>query len=372
MAGATLKIDLGRVIWNWRYFVRACEKSGRPCNVGAVVKADAYGLGAAPVARALYGAGCSQFFVAHGFEGALLRDEVGDAPIFVFHGALAGEEELFLTHKLTPVLNNLEALQCWTDFARKTGYSSAALQVDTGMKRLGFSGDEFRRICMEGELTEELDLRLIMSHLACADDPTHDMNLAQTRLFDELMALRSGSLAEVPLSLANSGGCLLGADFQYDICRVGIGLYGGNPFQGTSNPLRDVVCLEAEILQINDVAVGESVSYGADWCATKPSRIATLGVGYADGYLRSFGERGFVTIGHYEAPVVGRVTMDLMMVDVSDIPAGEIQPGDMVALIDGQQRIDEVASRAQTISYEVLTCLGRRYERTYIGGDDEA
>lgn len=364
MAGACLTIDLARLTGNWQTYRDLCDGG---VDVSAVVKADAYGLGATEVGEALWSAGCRRFFVAHGFEGAALRAALPDAEIFVFHGALAGEETMFWEDRLVPVLGSIEAIERWGKFAETSGYDRAALHVDTGMNRLGLSPDETRALFNIGELPGGIKLELIMSHLACADDLSSAKNSEQKALFDELMALRPLSLGDVPLSLANSAGALMGAGFHYDCVRVGIGLYGGNPFTGRDNPLRPVVKLEAEILQTRAVEVGETVSYGATWTAARPSRIATIGVGYADGFLRSGGVKGEVLIDGRRAPIVGRVTMDLIMIDVTELPPQTCQAGAMVQLIGEELTVEEVASWSGTIGYEVLTALGKRFARDYTG-----
>lgn len=364
MAGACLTIDLVRLVGNWRTYRDLC---GGDVNVSAVVKADAYGLGAREVGEALWAAGCRTFFVAHGDEGARLRQVLPEAEIFVFHGALVGEEGLFHEHQLVPVLSSMPAIERWVSFAEVSGYHDAALHIDTGMNRLGLSADETRRLFGRGEMPGGIELKLIMSHLACADVPEAAMNSAQKTLFDELVGQRPEALANVPVSLANSAGALIGAGFHYDCVRVGIGLYGGNPFQAQVNPMRAVVKLEAEVLQVRSVEPGETVSYGASWTAVRPSRIATIGVGYADGFLRSGGVKGEVVISGRRAPIVGRVTMDLIMIDVSELPPQSCAPGAIVQMLGDEITVDEVAGWSGTIGYEVLTSLGQRFARDYAG-----
>lgn len=370
MAGAVLTIDLSKLVANWHYFQAQCNTAGGGCSVSAVVKADAYGLGALKVGPALWAAGCRQFFVAHGSEGAALRDVLPDAEIFVFHGALQGEESLFQSSRLIPVLNSLEAAQRWAAAGANSGYKAAAVQVDTGMNRLGFGLNGFQDLMSDEALLEGLDIRLFMSHLAIADDPEAPMNQSQLQAFRFLMALRPDCLKEVPLSLANSAGVLIGGEYHFDIARVGIGLYGGNPLTRLETPVQPVVKLEAEILQRRDLAAGETVSYGATWRATDQARIATIGVGYADGFLRSGGAQGFVMIGGRRAPIIGRVTMDLIMIDVTEIDEQLSRPGAMVDLLNDELTVDEMADWSGTIGYEVLTALGGRYERRYLDGSE--
>lgn len=369
MSATKLRLNLNHLVQNYQLFIEAAKADGEGASsseIAAVVKADAYGLGVGPVAQALDKAGCSTFFVAHGFEGKALRAYLSDAKIYVFHGCLRGEEELFKHNRLIPVLHSLEGVKRWGKFAESSSYGDCALQVDTGMNRLGVRADEFQALSADPSLSEGIKVHLIMSHLACADEQANPKNKEQLDLFTELMEERPDWLADASLSLANSAGTLLGRTFQFDVCRVGIGLYGGNPFSDQANPCRPVVSVETPILQLSDIKMGESVSYGATWTALNPSRIATIGVGYADGYLRLAGEGGVVAIGAYKAPIIGRVTMDLIMLDVTDIPEDQIQVGTMVELMGEQVTVDEIAEHARTIGYEVLTSLGQRYQRDYI------
>ena len=369
MSTTKLTINLNHLVQNYELFLRAVQTSGEGaslCEIAAVVKADAYGLGVGPVAQALSRSGCKTYFVAHGFEGVALRAVVPDAKIYVFHGALPGEEELFKHNRLIPVLHSFEGLKRWGRFAASSSYGDCALQVDTGMNRLGFRAGEFRSLCDDPSLGEGINVHLILSHLACADEITNPKNEEQLDLFKKLMAARPDWLAGASLSLANSAGTLLGSEFHFDVCRVGIGIYGGNAFSDRQNPCKPVVSVETPVLQLADIKAGESVSYGATWVAPEPSRIATIGVGYADGYLRLAGEGGVVAIGEYKAPIIGRVTMDLIMIDVTDIPEGQIEVGTLVELLGEQITVDEVAACGQTIGYEVLTSLGRRYQRDYV------
>lgn len=362
MAGAYLTIDLKRLVENYDLFRRAAPGA----ETGAVVKADAYGLGALEVGPALWSAGCRRFFVAHGSEGAALRSVLPQAEIFVFHGALLGEEADFMAARLVPVLSSPEQLARWAGFAASSGYRDCALQVDTGMNRLGFGAREFSALCSSPEILNGLDVRLVMSHLVSADEREAPLNPQQLAAFKEMMEARPEVIGRVPLSFANSAGVLLGAHYQFDLTRVGIGLYGGNPFSGVENPVQAVVKLEADILQVREIAAGETVSYGATFKATRPSRIATIGVGYADGYLRQGGGAAYVMMKGQKAPVVGRVTMDLIMIDVTDVPVAACQPGAMVELLNDELTVDDMAEWSGTIGYEVLTALGGRYERRYI------
>ncbi len=382
MSATNLRINLGRIRENYQMFVDATKRGpSSSSEVAAVVKADAYGLGVGPVAETLCKVGCETYFVAHGFEGQALRSFAPQAKIYVFHGALPSEEVLFQENRLVPVVHSFSTLERWRSFAKQSGYCDVALQVDTGMNRLGFQSQEFRLLCGDEHFLDGLDIHLIMSHLACGDEIENIKNKQQLDLFNELMTNRPPWLSDVPLSLANSAGTLLGSDYHFDLCRVGIGLYGGNPFSGQANPCSPVVTVETPILQISEIESGESVSYGGCWVARHPSRIATVGVGYADGYLRATGykENGYKESGYKEsgcegavaidgqlAPIVGRVTMDLIMIDVTELPTDVVQVGSLVEMMGETVLIDQVADHAQTIGYEILTSLGHRYKRDYI------
>lgn len=393
MSAAVMTISLDAVVANWLMLQRQCAAAGSRTDVGAVLKADAYGLGAARVGPALAQAGCRRFFVAHGAEGAALYEaldkaessagsgavtsgELAGIEIFVFHGCRAGEEALFAKYRLIPVLNSLEDVARWVEgtggagAGAAAGERAAALHLDTGMNRLGLDQAGFEELLARPDLVEGLDLKLIMTHLAMADEPDAAMNNEQKQLFDAMLARLPSAHKGVPVSMANTAGVLNGADFHYDVARVGIGLYGGNPFAVLENPMQPVVRLCSEILQVRDVGVGERVSYGGSWQADKPARIATLTIGYADGVLRGSSGVAEVAIAGRRAPVVGIVTMDMIMVDVTEFEPGEVQPGMMAELIGPAVPVDEVARRAGTIAYEVLTSFGRqtdtgRLQRVY-------
>lgn len=365
MVAARMTVDLNRLIKNWQLFddrvFRGSEGRGL---TGAVLKADAYGLGAEVVGQALYKEGCRQFFVAHGTEGVLLRKTLDypDAVITVFHGCRPGEEELFRHHRLIPVLNSIDDIKRYADLAALEGASPAVLHVDTGMNRLGLAGQDFKTLMSSPELATGLDICMIMTHLVAGDVPADRMNLTQKNEFDTLMAARPDWLRGARLSMANSAGVLNGGDYIYDIARVGIGLYGGNPFTDLANPLNPVVRLEAEILQVREIEVGETVSYNGIWRAASKSRTATIGLGYADGVMRSASPGAEVMIKGQRAPVVGRVTMDLTMIDISAFENDVVKAGDMVELCGDHLPVDDLAAASQTIGYEVLTSFGRMFE----------
>ncbi len=317
-----------------------------------MLKADAYGIGAAPVGRALRAAGVRTFFVALAEEGAALREALGPGPaIHVLGGMMDGDAPLVTAHDLVPCLNSADQVRA---FLAACPGRPAALQLDSGMNRLGLEAADLDALA---DVLPALAPVLVMSHLACADAPGHPLNAAQRAAFGAAAARFPGAR----LSLAATGGVLLGPDFHLDLVRPGIGLYGGLPFAGA----RPAVTLELPVIQVRDVAPGEAVGYGAGWTATRPSRIATLSAGYADGLLRALGGAG-VTLwaGDTPVPMVGRVSMDLITADVTDLPA--VPPA--LAILNARQGVDALAAAAGTIGYEVLTGLGPRYERVYHGG----
>ncbi|MDK9696755.1 MAG: alanine racemase [Siculibacillus sp.] len=365
-----LTLDLDALVANRRTIV---ERVGSRVEVAGVVKADAYGLGLAPVARALLADGCRSFFVAHVDEGIELRAVLDaarhpDTRIFVLNGLTPGNECLYPTHRLSPVLGSTAEIAEWSGFRAASGASvGAALHVDTGMNRHGLTLAEARAFAAEAGVVEAAGVTLVMSHLACADEPGHPLNAIQLARFREVRAL----FPHLSASLANSSGVFLGADHHFDLVRPGIAVYGGAVVSGEATPMRPVVRLEAAIVQIREAVAGETVGYGARQTLRRASRLALLSVGYADGFHRSAsssdGAGGAEGRLHGRAvPMVGRISMDLMVVDVTDVP--EAARGDMVELIGAQVTVQDVAARMGTIDYEVLTSLGRRYERIHRGG----
>lgn len=356
-AKAVLTIDLGALSDNYR---RLCERAPAS-EVAGVVKADGYGLGAAEVAPALWWAGCRQFFVAHLDEGIALRRHLPEATVYILNGLASGGESETESAGLIPVLNHPGELAAFAAYAKGRGRRSpAALQIDTGMCRLGFSAAEIEHA--EPTQLGALTLTLVMSHLACAEERDHPMNHEQRTRFERLRA----KLPAASASLANSSGIFLGPDFHYQLCRPGVALYGVNPTPDRPNPMAPVVTLEAPVLQVHEVGEAGSVGYGATHTTRKGARIATVPVGYADGYLRSAGNRALARIGGREVRVVGRVSMDLITLDVSDLPPDAVRPGTMALLIGGPDGLDRLAEAAGTIGYEVLTRLGSRFARRYI------
>jgi alanine racemase len=362
IACGRVTIDLGALANNWRMLARRAESAA----TAAVVKGDAYGIGLEPAARALAEAGCQTFFVALADEGLRLRAAVHDAIIYVLDGFLPGGARAFADARLRPVLSSWQEIEEWAAFRRDGVNLRAAIHVDTGMNRLGLTPGEARRLAQNADLLAAIAPDLIMSHLACADTPDHPMNRKQLAAFRAVRVL----LPDIPASLSNSAGIFLGSDFHFDLVRPGIALYGGEAVAGQPSATRPVATLEARILQVREAKSGDKVGYGATETLGRPSHIGVVGAGYADGYHRRAGSsdarsgaRAYLR-GRY-APLVGRVSMDLIAIDVTDIPGAE--RGDWVELFGPNISVDEVARRAETIGYELLTGLGRRYARTYIG-----
>ncbi len=360
-AGATLTVDLAAVRGNYRILR---ERLGRvPC--AAVVKADGYGLGAIPVGRALAAAGAEWFFTAHLGEAVALRAALPvPVRIAVLNGIWPGLEETFLAHDLLPVLNDLGQIALWRDCAGRAGRPLPAIvQVDTGMARLGLPPAELAILEREPQRLAGVAPLLLLSHLACADEPGHPLNAEQLRRFQAARRAFPG----VPASLAASSGIFLGADYHFDLGRPGVALYGVNPTPAAPNPMLPVVRLEARILQVRHIDRGESVGYGAAHRASRPTKVATVSIGYADGFLRSSSSRGHFLLNGGTAPIIGRVSMDLITLDVTDFADADARPGATVVAIGGRRTLDAVAADAGSIGYEFLTGLGRRYARTYLG-----
>ena len=361
--GGLLTIDLGAVAANWRELARLSA----PAECGAVVKADGYGLGLKPIARALRNAGCHTFFVAQLAEARVLRAQDSASVIYVFNGLTPGTCPTYAECDLRPCLGSIAEINEWTAFRAASGWhGSAALHVDTGMNRLGMSLREAAALADSREQAR-VGADLLMSHFAISEDPTHRLNARQMGLFRELRDVFPGLRG----SLANSSGIFLGPDAQHDLVRPGVALYGANPTPGHVNPMRPVVRLDGRVVQVRSVAQGETVGYGAAWTARRPSRVAIVSAGYADGFLRSAGasdprrEGAEANIAGKRCLVAGRISMDLLAVDVTDCDDGLPRRGDMAALIDDDIGIDEFADRAGTIAYEALTSLGARYARIY-------
>ncbi|MBI3284064.1 MAG: alanine racemase [Burkholderiales bacterium] len=360
-AGAVLRIDLQAVRNNYRLLR---SKLGA-AQCGAAVKADAYGLGAVPVSRALLEEGCRHFFVAHLDEAIALRPHLPDqAAIYVMHGSPLGYEAEFLEHRCIPVLNSAAQILAWRALAeQKQQALPAIIQLDSGMSRMGLSSEEVQTWLAEPGYIRGIDLQYLMSHLACAEDQAHPMNRHQLQTFKALRAQLPGCGA----SLANSSGIFLGSDFHFDLARPGAALYGVAPVAGQPNPMQAVVHLQGRVIQTREIFPGTGVGYGLTWRSQQLSRIATVAVGYADGWMRSLSNRGLVQIAGQTVHMVGNVSMDTITLDVSQVAIEHLQPGALVDLISDTNTVDQVAAKAKTIAYEILTSLGMRYQREYLG-----
>jgi alanine racemase len=361
----TLTVDLDAIVANWRKL----EKTAVPAECSGVVKADAYGCGAPPVVCALSAAGCRTFFVATLDEARIVRAATPSADLYVLDGLFQNCSEAFAAINCRPVIGELNELAEWDAFCRRTGWAGgAAIHIDTGMNRLGLTLDEAQALIPRIDAGDH-GITLVMSHLACAEALHHPLNARQVATFREIARLFSG----VPASLANSSGIFLGPQYPFDLVRPGAALYGVNPTPEADNPMQPVVELKARIVQTRTVDKGESVGYGATWTARRPTRLAIVSAGYADGYFRAGGSndgtRGAdVVIAGKRCPVAGRISMDLMAVDITDLPShAVVRRGDLATLIGEGITVDELAHHFGTIGYEVLTSLGNRYNQVYKG-----
>jgi alanine racemase len=360
-----LSVDLDAIVANWRKL----EKTAVPAECAGVVKANAYGCGIEPVSRVLAAAGCKTFFVATLDEAAAVRAAVPPAAIYVLDGFFQNSGEAYAKIDCNPVIGDLNELAEWDVFCRRSGWNGgAAIHIDTGMHRLGLTTAEAQGIIPRINAGDH-GITLVMSHLVAAEQLNSPFNAKQLAVFREIASLFSG----VPASLSNSSGVFLGAQFQFDMVRPGAALYGVNPTPEADNPMQPVVGLKARIVQIRNVERGETVGYGGTWTARRPTRLAIVSAGYADGYFRAAsandGTRGAeVMVAGKRCPVAGRISMDLMAVDVTDLPANAARRGHLVTLLGEGITLDELAHHFGTIGYEVLTSLGSRYARIYKGG----
>src|SRR5690625_274252 len=360
-AGSLLTIDLEAIQANYH---RLQQELGGTTSA-AVVKADAYGLDAAKVGPALWKAGARTFFVALPDEGIRLRNILPEAEIFILGGLMPGAENDYYNNRVHPVLNTSNEIERWAALAEEKGLRlAAALQTDSGMNRLGLPDQELAWLQSRTDVLRKLDLQLIMSHLACADEPEHPQNREQLANFRRARE----SFPQARGSLANSSGIFLGPDYHFDLARPGAALYGVNPTPDRPNPMRPVVRLQAKVLQIRTIDKGRAVGYGATFRAKAPTRIATIALGYADGFLRHLSGQGAAWYRGTRLPLAGRVSMDVTGVDVTALEANSLQPGDLLDLLGPDQGVDALAAQAGTIGYEILTALGRRYHRVYRGG----
>jgi alanine racemase len=359
LAASRLTIRLGALKRNYG---KVCDLAADSV-VGAAVKANGYGLGAVPVANALWNAGCRDFFVAYAAEGVEVRNALPQANIYVFNGAMPGTTDVLVAHDLMPLIVSLEQLEIWSAQARRLNQKlDVGLHFDSGMARTGIVHAEADYLFSNPQLLDRLQLRHVMSHMASADDLTSSQPEAQLETFKT----QRNMFPDVPASLSNSAGVFRGSEFHFDLVRPGIALYGGSPIDGQPNPMEQTVVLESPIVQFKDVMRGDQVGYGATYEVAKPERHATLTVGYADGYLRSKSNSGHVWIGGHLCPVVGRVSMDLTIVNITEVPDELIYLGAPVEMIGDNRPIDEVAAAAGTIANELLTELGSRYDINYV------
>jgi len=364
-----LTVDLDAIVANWRKL----EKTAVPAECAAVIKANAYGCGIESVAKALAGAGCKTFFVATLDEARAARSAVPQATIYVLSGFFQNTGEAYAEIDCRPVIGELNELAEWDVFCRRSGWSGGvAIHIDTGMNRLGLTVQEAQGLIPRINAGDH-GITLVMSHLVSAEQLNSTVNARQLSAFREIASLFTG----VPASLANSSGIYLGGPFQFDLVRPGAALYGVNPTPEADNPMQPVVDLKARIVQIRNVERGDTVGYGGSWTARRPTRLAVVATGYADGYFRaasaSDGTRGAeVIVAGKRCPIAGRVSMDLIGIDITDLPPNAVRRGHMVTLIGEGITVDELAHHFGTIGYEVLTSLGRRFARVYKGGGAHA
>ncbi len=360
--GGRLLIDLAAIAANYMILH---SLAGPQTEAGAAVKANAYGLGLAEIAPVLYEAGCRTFFVAHLAEGVALRNLIApDSRIFVLHGPPPDTAPAFLAHNLLPVLNSLPQVQEWQVLAQNEERAlPAALQVDSGMSRFGLTEDDVNALSHNNGLAG-IETILVMSHLACADTPEHPLNRQQLDTFERLRK----RLPPAPASLSASSGMFLGPDWRFDLVRPGAALYGINPTPGQPNPMQPVIRLQARVIQTRHVPAGAHVGYGATFVTQRPTDIALLGIGYGDGFPRRLGGKGvaiFPEQPDIKLPIIGRISMDSLAVDITDLAGLPPAPGVAFDLIGPHNPLDETAFLADTIGYELLTDLGSRYHRTH-------
>ena len=372
-AGLRLTVDLTALTENWKDMARRSGKA----RASAVVKADAYGTGIEDAGEALFMAGARDFFVATVDEGVTLRPYAPDARIFVLSGVWPGTERRLFENDLVPVISSEEQLAFWMAVLADYGDYPCALNVDTGFNRLGLSMEEAMALADDVSRPASFAPVLVMSHLACSDDHSSEMNKQQLESFRQVSAAYEGIVS----SLAASGGIFLGSDYHFDLTRPGIALYGGEAVNGLANPMRPVVIAEARIIQVRTAKAGESVGYGRALQLTRDSRLAVVSAGYADGYLRSQSsggvplrqvvpEGGYGFLAGRKIPIAGRITMDLTIFDVTDLPENAVRAGDYVELFGKNVLVDDVARSAGTIGYEILTSIGLRHERRYLYEED--
>jgi alanine racemase len=355
-ASGVLTVDLNAVAANYRFFR---ETVGQSCAVAGIVKANAYGLGMAQVAPVLEREGCRQFFVATLDEAIALRGLTAQG-VAVLGGFWHGGEDLYAAHELMPVLNSMEDIARWRAFCQRIGRPHPAiLHFDTGMNRLGLGPDETQHLLGDMGLLDGLDIKIIMSHFACSDEANHSLTGLQARSFETIATHFPAAVK----SLANSSGILRDTAFHYDMVRPGMAVYGLNPLPEQSNPMQPTVSLSTRLLQVRQVDKGQTIGYGASCRFEKPARTGTVALGYADGFLRSGSNNATLYYNGQPCPVLGRVSMDLVTIDLTGLDA---QAGDPIEILGPNQDADTLAASLGTIGYEVLTGLGRRWARHYI------
>ncbi len=368
-ANGRLTIDFDALAENWRLLAGKADTA----ECAAVVKANGYGLGSAPVAQRLFAEGCRDFFVASLAEALALRPSLPDGRIFTFDGFHKQMAAEYTAHRITPVLSGPKDIEDW--FTAGLASEPHALHVDTGMTRLGLSVDEMAALAQDPDRLNALSPDVVMTHFACADEPDDPMNDRQIEAFMQAAA----HFPSARQSLANSAGVFMGGKAHFDLLRPGISIYGGECINDVPNPMRAVVRLEGRILQLRDAKKGETVGYGAEYLLTRDSRVAVIGIGYADGYPRSASGAGIPLrrndigigaggeIAGHKIPILGRVSMDLIALDVTDVPEQVLAEHEWIDLLNERITVDDVARSAGTIGYEILTNLGQRYERIYLG-----
>ena len=376
LAGGRVTVDLDALVANWRKLDGYAPNS----RTAAAVKADAYGLGVEPVVKSLSAAGCDTFFVALPEEGIRVRRALPGANIYVLGGLFKNAAPAYAEAGLMPVLGNLGDIEQWSQFWKvRSTRKPCALHVDTGMNRLGLSMDDAQRFSSDDNLRHSVSPLLIMSHLACADDPEHEMNLLQQKRFREVMRL----FPENEYSIANSAAVIAQERFYLDVNRPGIALYGGKAVNGIENPMQSVATLEGRIIQIRSVKAGEHVGYGATQTLKRDSKLAVAAIGYGDGYSRANSGSGIPLrsvsglakgasgwLDGYRVPICGRVSMDMTSFDVTDVPDQVLEDAQWIEFFGKNIAVDEVAKACGTIGYELLTGLGPRYSRSYITNSD--
>jgi len=358
---AQLAVRLGALAANHREIRHRAAGSA----VAPVVKADAYRMGMVPVAKALAAEGADTFFVARVEEGITLRKALPDTRIFVFDGVMPGTAEALIAHRLTPVLNSADEIAEWSEVARaRKTILDAALQIDTGMNRSGLSKSEVSDLASNpSRALAGISLNLIMSHLACADQPAHERNRLQREHFRAALA----ALPPAPASLAASAGIELGGDYLFDMVRPGMALYGGKPIPKRANPYRTVVLLTSQVLQLRELDPGDTVGYSATFVAGRPTTVAIVALGYGDGLIRASGVKGRAAVGGVLVPFAGRISMDLLALDVTDVPDHARRRGAVVEFLGDTISLDDAARAAGTITHEVLTAISPRAQRVYLG-----